>query len=178
MAQFMLSHGSCGRRSAPRLRCAAQTRACHRCDPLSPLGLLRLTLDANHCPAAAPSDGQAQKWRSLIFFLLFLLVALTSLSVVVDNALRAFLPSPCWPSAMYASQKSAAALAAGKPLVDASGKELKPTLSSGPVRTRKRNIQTKRDPEAFRNRLLEVFDEAVRFFVQTTGSSVHLCTGA
>lgn len=61
---------------------------------------------------------------------------------------------------MYASQKSAAALAAGKPLVDASGKELKPTLSSGPVRTRKRNIQTKRDPEAFRNRLLEVFDEA------------------
>jgi len=63
---------------------------------------------------------------------------------------------------MYASQKSAAALAAGKPLVDASGKELKPTLSSGLVRTRKRNIQTKRDPEAFRNRLLEVFDEAVR----------------
>lgn len=63
---------------------------------------------------------------------------------------------------MYASQKSAAALAAGKPLVDATGKELKPTLSSGPVRTRKRNIQTKRDPEAFRNRLLEVFDEAVR----------------
>ncbi|GAB0497596.1 hypothetical protein MMPV_008931 [Pyropia vietnamensis] len=61
---------------------------------------------------------------------------------------------------MYASQKSAAALAAGKPLVDATGKELKPTLSSGPVRTRKRNIQTKRDPEAFRNRLLEVFDEA------------------
>lgn len=66
---------------------------------------------------------------------------------------------------MYASQKSAAALAAGKPLVDATGKELKPTLSSGPVRTRKRNIQTKRDPEAFRNRLLEVFDEAVRFHV-------------
>eukprot|EP00168_Porphyra_purpurea_P016085 TRINITY_DN5109_c0_g1_i1.p1 TRINITY_DN5109_c0_g1~~TRINITY_DN5109_c0_g1_i1.p1 ORF type:complete len:430 (-),score=132.87 TRINITY_DN5109_c0_g1_i1:346-1635(-) len=61
---------------------------------------------------------------------------------------------------MYASQKSAAALAAGKTLVDASGKELKPTLSSGLVRTRKRNIQTKRDPEAFRNRLLEVFDEA------------------
>lgn len=66
---------------------------------------------------------------------------------------------------MYASQKSAAALAAGKPLVDATGKELKPTLSSGPVRTRKRNIQTKRDPEAFRNRLLEVFDEAVRLCV-------------
>lgn len=64
---------------------------------------------------------------------------------------------------MYASQKSAAALASGKTQVDATGKDQKPTLSSGPVRTRKRNIQTKRDPEAFRNRLLEIFDAAVRF---------------
>eukprot|EP00188_Purpureofilum_apyrenoidigerum_P005400 Plantae.Rhodophyta-Purpureofilum_apyrenoidigerum.ctg6982.p1 GENE.Plantae.Rhodophyta-Purpureofilum_apyrenoidigerum.ctg6982~~Plantae.Rhodophyta-Purpureofilum_apyrenoidigerum.ctg6982.p1 ORF type:complete len:421 (-),score=124.86 Plantae.Rhodophyta-Purpureofilum_apyrenoidigerum.ctg6982:122-1384(-) len=39
-------------------------------------------------------------------------------------------------------------------------KEQKPTLGSGAIKTRKRNIQTKSDPEAFRNRILEIFEVA------------------
>ncbi|KAI0567296.1 hypothetical protein FGB62_3g359 [Gracilaria domingensis] len=37
-------------------------------------------------------------------------------------------------------------------------KELRPTLASGVPKTRKRNIQTKLDPDSFRNRLFEVLE--------------------
>jgi len=39
-----------------------------------------------------------------------------------------------------------------------SGKELKPTLGTGVPKTRKRNITLKHDPEAFRNRVIEVLE--------------------
>mmetsp|Transcript_39858 Transcript_39858/g.97706 ORF Transcript_39858/g.97706 Transcript_39858/m.97706 type:complete len:419 (+) Transcript_39858:94-1350(+) len=38
-------------------------------------------------------------------------------------------------------------------------KELKPTLGTGVPKTRKRNIALKHDPEAFRNKLLEILEE-------------------
>lgn len=37
----------------------------------------------------------------------------------------------------------------------------KPTLGSGAIKPRKRNIQTKSDPEAFRNRIIELLEKAV-----------------
>ncbi|KAJ8903779.1 hypothetical protein NDN08_000313 [Rhodosorus marinus] len=39
-------------------------------------------------------------------------------------------------------------------------KEQKPTLGSGAIKTRKRNIHTKNDPEAFRDKIFAIFDEA------------------
>mmetsp|Transcript_22846 Transcript_22846/g.91446 ORF Transcript_22846/g.91446 Transcript_22846/m.91446 type:complete len:92 (+) Transcript_22846:117-392(+) len=44
-------------------------------------------------------------------------------------------------------------------------KEQKPTLGSGAIKTRKRNIHTKNDPEAFRDKIFAIFDEAVSMFM-------------